>query len=91
MPNCEDGHDETPNADEGNEAMISNQPRDLRIGSCVRMSGSGDPELDGRNGSILGLPSPYNGFLYVVHLDIPRASGERAVSLDGAKLDRLPR
>jgi hypothetical protein len=69
--------------------MISNQPRNLRIGTRVRMTGSGDPELDGRNGSIVGLPSAYNALLYLVHLDIPRASGERAVSLDRTKLDGL--
>jgi hypothetical protein len=70
--------------------MIDEQPIcRLRIGTRVRMTGTGDPEIEVRSGTIVGLPLDYGYPLYTIHLDTPCASGERAASFPKSCIVRL--
>lgn len=62
--------------------------RDFRIGTRVKLVQTEHPDIEARNGTIIGLPS-YGNTSYTVYLDAPRLSGERAVSLDGRSLAKL--
>jgi hypothetical protein len=63
----------------------------IRIGTRVRMVKTGDPEIEGHNGTVVGLPSQHmTSPLYTVHLDTPRKTDNpAAASLPLACLVRL--